>query len=158
MTKHTENFYLSTRYVMAREYGISPNQLPFNGAWVVRERETGKLIDWSRYSNDLLGKYPEFEDQPEEPINMMTPGQYLTKETLEKLGEENYNKFRDHLRSFEDYRICPVYGEFDNRLLQFNEVVILYEDEQGCDLMWTVKTDRNLEEEFTYEQVMECIQ
>jgi hypothetical protein len=44
-------------HVMTREYGILPNKLPANGIWIIRNKNTGELVDYDRYSNDLLSKY-----------------------------------------------------------------------------------------------------
>lgn len=40
-------------YIVTREYGIAPNQLPHRGNWVMRDFNTGEYIDHDKYINDL---------------------------------------------------------------------------------------------------------
>lgn len=40
--------------VISREWGISPANNPFYGAWVIRNMQTGEYIDHDRYRSDLF--------------------------------------------------------------------------------------------------------
>lgn len=40
-------------YVIVKEYGVSPNGNPFQGAWVCRNYHTGAYVDHDRYRADL---------------------------------------------------------------------------------------------------------
>lgn len=36
MAMYIEEYYRSARYVMTREYGLAPNELPLRGSWSSR--------------------------------------------------------------------------------------------------------------------------
>ena len=52
-----ENVYrASDGSVICREWGLTPNGLPLNGAWVYRDSD-GALITWNQYRNDIFEHY-----------------------------------------------------------------------------------------------------
>lgn len=59
--KHTENVYVfvkdDQKFIINRHYGKLPNDEPSMGMWGVFNIKTGEMIDWSKYRNDLLGRY-----------------------------------------------------------------------------------------------------
>jgi hypothetical protein len=51
--RESENkFVAASGHVMEREYGLTPNNNPLGGRWVLRS-STGEFIDFDRYSSDL---------------------------------------------------------------------------------------------------------
>lgn len=51
---HYEFFNSGDRYMVAREWGVSPMGNPFVGSWVIRHAEYGTYIDHDKYRTDLF--------------------------------------------------------------------------------------------------------
>lgn len=51
-----ESYIFDTGWTMRREYGLTPNGNPMNGRWVLRD-DSGKMIDFDKYRNDLAAHY-----------------------------------------------------------------------------------------------------
>lgn len=53
MIFHEDGYYLSEDgWNLKRENGETPNGMPMNGRWVLRD-DTGAMIDYGQYRNDI---------------------------------------------------------------------------------------------------------
>lgn len=61
MAKRQDNYYSfergGERYAMHRYYGLLPNGDPAMGMWAIFNVDTGEMLDWSQYQNDMISRY-----------------------------------------------------------------------------------------------------